>query len=198
MPRPSKLTPQQWTEVEQRLAAGESRRALAREYGVSEGAIRQRVPTQTTQQVRIAAEKLTDGRLAVAALPTIAAQYTATSLSDMMVNTSRSIASAAQFGSATAHRLAYLANSQVAKVDDADPMSSIAALRDVGVLTKLANDSAAIGISLLSAKVKLVNGADGDGGHGEVVRRMNQARAGGVRTYLKPGSIGMDIEDVDG
>jgi hypothetical protein len=151
VPRPSKLTPQQLAEITQRLAAGESRRALAREYGVTEGAIRQRVPTQTTQQVRTAAQKLAEGRLAVASLPTVAEQYTAVSLTDKLVNISRSLASAAELGAATAHRLHALANSEVSKVDDAEPMASLDSLRNVGVLTKLANESSHIALNLLAA-----------------------------------------------
>jgi len=160
MARPSKLSPQQWLEVEGRLAAGESRRALAREFGVSEGAIRQRVPTQTTQQVRTAAQKLADGRLAVAALPTVADQYNATSLAEKLVNISRSLASSAELGAATAHRLHALANSEVAKVDDAEPMASIESLRNVGVLTKLANDSSHIALNLLAANKARIKAAD--------------------------------------
>ena len=58
-----------------------------------------------------------------------------------------------------------LANGEVAKVDDADPLSasSIEALKGVGVLTKLANDSANIAVNLLAANkdaVKRVNDPD--------------------------------------
>jgi hypothetical protein len=44
-----------------------------------------------------------------------------------------------------------LANSEVAKVDDADPLGSLEALRGVGVLSKLANESAAVALNLLAA-----------------------------------------------
>lgn len=162
MARQSKLTPEQWSEVESRLAAGESRRAVAREYGVSEGAIRQRVPTQTTQQVRSAAEKLADARLAVAALPSVADQYTATSLADKLVSISKSLASAAELGAKTAHRLHHLANVEVDRVDETDPLGSIDALRGVGVLTKLANDSASIALNLLNANKGTMSDASQD------------------------------------
>lgn len=162
MARQSKLTPEQWAEVETRLAEGESRRSLAREFGVSEGAIRQRVPTQTTQQVRTAAEKLAEGRLAVSALPTVADQYTATSLADKLVSISSSIASAAELGAKTAHRLHALANAEVDRVDDTDPLGSMDALRGVGVLTKLANDSASIALNLLNANKGMVQGGGPD------------------------------------
>ena len=149
MARPSKLTPEQWKEVERRVLDGESIRSLAKEFGVSEGAIRQRVSTQTTH-VRNVAEKLAEAQTALAELP-IRQQYIAVSLADKLRNISTSLASAAELGAATAHRLQALANSEVAKIDDADPLVSIESLKGVAVLTKLANESAATGLNLLSA-----------------------------------------------
>jgi hypothetical protein len=51
-----------------------------------------------------------------------------------------------------------LANSEVNKVDDADPLNhdSIEALKGVGVLTKLANDSSQIAVNLLSANKDMI------------------------------------------
>ncbi len=46
MARRSKLAAQQWDEILERHLAGESIRSLAREYGVSEGEIRQKITTQ--------------------------------------------------------------------------------------------------------------------------------------------------------
>ncbi len=155
MGRPSKLTIEQWERIGERLLAGETARALGREFGVSEAAIRKRfgahqsVSAQSAQ-VRTVAAKLADAQNALELLP--AAQRTvALSLADKLRSISDNLASAADLGAKTAHRLQSLANSQVTKVDDADPMKSIGALRDVGVLTKLANDSASIALNLLAA-----------------------------------------------
>lgn len=63
-------------------------------------------------------------------------------------------------GAATAHRLSAIANSQVAKVDDADPSKSMDMLRDVAVLTKMANDASTIGLNLLSANKEMVKNAN--------------------------------------
>lgn len=63
-------------------------------------------------------------------------------------------------GAATAHRLSAIANSQVAKVDDADPSKSMDMLRDVAVLTKMANEASTIGLNLLSANKEIVKNAD--------------------------------------
>jgi hypothetical protein len=75
----------------------------------------------------------------------------AVSLAERLRNISASLASAAELGSATAHRLHALANSEVAKVDDAEPMASLDSLRNVGVLTKLANESSHIALNLLAS-----------------------------------------------
>ena len=173
MARPSKLKPEQWAEIDRRRLEGESRRSLAREFGISEAAIREREEKigriETVQQV---AAKIVDAERSLAALP-VAAQVSAQNLADKLRNISASLASAAELGAKTSHRLQALANSQVAKVDDADPMKSIAELRDVGVLTKLANDSASIALNLLAANkdtVTKLNNPAGDEGKAAPVR----------------------------
>ena len=156
MARPSKLSPEQWLEVERRVIDGESIRSLAREFGVSEGAIRQRVSTQTTR-VKNVAQKLAEAQSALAELP-IRQQYTAISLADKLRNISDNLAAAAQYGAQTAHRLSALANSEVAKVDD--PLKSVDSLKGVAALTKLANDSAGIALNLMAAnkeQIKAIN-----------------------------------------
>ena len=91
---------------------------------------------------------------------------------------STSLASAAELGAKTSHRLHALANGEVAKVDDADPMKKIDNLRNVGVLTKLANESAHVALNLLAAnkdRVKQLDdsesGPDEGGGMEITVRR---------------------------
>lgn len=154
MARPSKLTPDQWKIVSKRVIDGESMRALAKEFGVSEGAIRQRVNTQTAQ-VKNVAHKLAEAHTALAELPTHQ-QYMAVSLSEKLRNISDNLAAAAQYGAQTAHRLSALANSEVAKVDDAEPLASVENLKGVAALTKLANESATIALNLLSANKETV------------------------------------------
>ena len=74
-----------------------------------------------------------------------------------------SCALARKLGSATAHRLHALANSEVAKVDDAEPMASLDSLRNVGVLTKLANESSHIALNLLAANKDRIKAMDEPG-----------------------------------
>lgn len=166
MGRPSKLTPAQWAEVEKRLLAGESPRSLGPAYGLAESAIRKRFGAHKkisaqSAQVRTVAEKLAEANIALEALPP-AQRPVAIDLSDQLRRISVSLASAAEHGAATAYRLNALANSEVAKVDDAAPLSeeSIAALKGVGVLTKLANDSAHVALNLLVANKERIQKLD--------------------------------------
>jgi hypothetical protein len=151
MGRKSKLSIEQWAQVDRRILEGEAIRALAREFGVSEAAIRERIAKiGKLPSVQVVAAKIIDAEQSLAALP-LSAQITAQSLAAKLRAISHSLASAAEHGAATAHRLNALANSEVAKVDDATPMESIDKLRNVGVLSKLANDSAAIALNLMAA-----------------------------------------------
>jgi hypothetical protein len=167
MARPSKLSPSQWEALHKRLLAGETARALGREFSVSEAAIRkkyganQKVSAQSSQ-VRTVAEKLAQAQTALEALPP-AQQGVALDLADKLRNISSSLASAAELGAKTAHRLQSLANSEVAKVDDADPLASLGSLKSVGVLTKLANDSASIALNLLNANKETVKDLNSQG-----------------------------------
>lgn len=149
MARPSKLSPDQWREVELRLSAGEGASALAREYGVNPSQITRRV-SQVSQKVRNVAQNLAKAQTELAELP-VPQQYAAVTLAEKLRAISTSLASAAELGAMTAHRLHALANAEVSKVDDADPLKSIDALKGVGVLTKLANESSHLAVNLISA-----------------------------------------------
>ena len=75
----SKLSPAQWAEVFQRHLSGEPMRALAREFGMAENAIRRRISTQCAQ-VRGVAFALAAARIELAALP-VADQHRALRMS---------------------------------------------------------------------------------------------------------------------
>jgi hypothetical protein len=142
--------------VFRRIAEGESRRAMAVEYGISEASIRGREEkTGKTADVQKVARMMVETESAYKSLP-ISAQISARNLADKLKSISHSLASAADLGAKTAHRLHALANSEVEKVDDAEPMSSLESLKGVSALTKLANDSASIALNLLSANKETV------------------------------------------
>lgn len=167
MGRPSKLTPQQWAEVERRLLAGETARALGREFGISEASIRGKLGTNhalSAQSARVqeTAQKLADAHTALAALPP-AQRPVAMDLAEKLRSISNSLASAAELGARTAHRLQALANTEVGKVDDVNPLSSVENLKGVSALTKLANDSASIALNLLAANKDTVKRLNDEG-----------------------------------
>lgn len=149
--RPSKLAPGQWAEIERRLTGGESQAALAKEFKVSRAVISERF-SGVSEPVRKVAQQLAEAQSALATLPP-AQQYNALSLAEKLRNISASYASAAELGAKTGHRLHALANSEVGKVDDADPLSpdSLEAMKGIALLTKLGNDALVPASNLLAA-----------------------------------------------
>jgi hypothetical protein len=166
MGRPAKLTPEQLVQIEQRLLAGESAEKLGKEFGVTGAAIRKRFGSQQTvgsksTKVREAANQVVLARQALADLPP-AHRAVALSLADL----SQTVLRTAEIGSATAYRLTALANSQAAKIDDADPTAdnspSLNALKSVVMLTKAANESSVLTSNLLAANKDKMPAAEPD------------------------------------
>lgn len=166
MGRKSSLTPEQWAEIERRhLVDGESINSLAAEYGVNESSIRRKIkpnkaelpngekPLQVLAQEKVEVDAASR-RIAeqIAELP-ISRQKIVTDLAAKLTNISGHLASAAEYGAATAHRLAGIAHSKAAEIDDAQPLNdeSIGALKGIAALTRLANDASEIGVNLLRA-----------------------------------------------
>lgn len=154
MARPSKLTDKQWSEIEKRVVAGEKVRPIAREYGVSEGAIRARVTTQA-KEIKDVAHQIVETEKRFASLP-VSAQISARNLAQDLLAISDHLASAAKYGAMTAHRLSGIANSQAELIDDANPMGSIETLKGIAALTKTANEASDIALNLINANKKQV------------------------------------------
>ncbi|MDE2403063.1 MAG: helix-turn-helix domain-containing protein [Burkholderiales bacterium] len=149
MGRPSNLPESKWDELGRRLIAGEKAADLAREYKVSRSAVSKRFSKQT-ETVKDVAQQIVGAEEALAKLP-VSQQINAINLAQQLRSISHHLASAANYGAATAHRLTALANSEVQKIDDANPLGSVENLKGVAALSKLANESAAIGLNLLAA-----------------------------------------------
>lgn len=147
MGRPSKLTPDQWAEVQRRALEGESNRSLAKEFGVNEASVRAKVSTQTPR-VREIAAKLAHAQEELATLPLVQ-QHSALTLAEKLRGISRDLAGAAVFGADTARRLKERANAEAIK-HLAKPEVDVAGMQVVSGLTKLANESASIAQSLLA------------------------------------------------
>ncbi|MCH4572244.1 helix-turn-helix domain-containing protein [Achromobacter xylosoxidans] len=151
MGRPSKLTEAQWEVIGKRLLAGESTSALAREFGVSKGAISTRF-SKRTETIKAVANQLVAADRAMANL-NVSEQIAARSLADDLKAVSEHLAGAARYGSATAHRLLGVAHGKVAQIDDADPLNaaSVEAMKGIAAMTRLANESSEIAVNLLRA-----------------------------------------------
>lgn len=157
MARPSKLTDAQWEAIGKRLLAGESAASLAREYGVSKAAISARF-SKRTENIKSVAKQIVETERALSFL-NVSEQMAARSLADDLKAISDHLAGAARFGAATAHRLSGIAHSKVAEIDDATPLNdeqSVASLKSVAVLTRMANDSSEIALNLLRANRETV------------------------------------------
>lgn len=160
MGRPSKLTEAQWRQVQTRLLAGERAADLAREFGVSKTAISVRFSGRS-ETVRSVANQLVSAEVSLRALP-VPEQVAALNLAEELRTISTHLAGAARYGAATAHRLAGIAHGKAAEIDDAAPLTdeSLAAMKGIAALTRVANEAAATGLNLLSANKDAVKRAE--------------------------------------
>jgi hypothetical protein len=163
MGRKSKLSEKQWQEIGKRLLEGEKASALAREFKVSPATISERF-SKSVGNVKAVANQILETENALKSL-TVSEQVSAISLADQLRSISSHLAGGANYGAATFHRLAGIAHAKVQEIDDAAPLNdeSREALRDVAVLTKMANDAAVTPLNLLSAnkdRVKQLNAED--------------------------------------
>lgn len=158
MGRPSKLTEKQWREIERRHLAGEKIRPLAREFGISEASVRDRISSQT-KAIKTVARQIVETEQNFAALP-INSQIHAKALADQLRSISSHLASAANYGAMTAHRIAGIVHSKIDQIDDFDPTGdddSMTALKQIAGLTRIANESADIGLNLLRANKETID-----------------------------------------
>jgi hypothetical protein len=170
MGRPSKLTEKQWEQIGKRIYDGETPAKLAKEFGVDRAAITRKF-SQQVRNVKAVANQVLAAEENFRALP-VAQQLTAISLIDQLRSISGHLAGAANYGAATAHRLAGIANAKVAEIDDSDPLSdtSLTTLKGIAALTNLANESGKIAVSLLNANKDTINDINkGDGDRGGLV-----------------------------
>lgn len=175
MGRKSKLTDAQWAEIGRRLLEGESVVALAREFAVGESSIRSHFERkgESSPKVREVADMLFKAENALSTLPADA-QVSAINLATKLRTISENLACAAENSSATALRLSALANSEVQKVDDAEPIAKTKKHVEGAIaLTKAANDAAHISLNLVSANrdtVKRITETPAAGGSGELTQ----------------------------
>lgn len=172
MGRKSKLSEKQWEQIGARLLKNESGRALADEFGVSESAIRARFSART-KEIKAVANQIVATDSALKALP-VSAQVAAHNLAGDLIAMSTHLGGAGKYGAATAHRLNGIAHAKVQEIDDAAPLDdkSREALRDVAVLTEMANKASFIPVNLLAANK-------------DAVRRLNEGETGDKADLLR-------------
>jgi Helix-turn-helix domain of resolvase len=159
MGRPSKLSDIQWAEIGRRLAKGEKPADLAREYRISKALISNRF-SKRIETLKTIAKQVAEAETAFSALP-ISEQVSVRSLADDLKSISSHLASAAKFGSMTAHKLNAIANVQAEQIDETASLDDNAqAVRSVVVMTEAANKAAVIGLNLLAANKDRLKSAD--------------------------------------
>ncbi|GEM_PF-4393105 len=144
MGRPSVLNPRTKSEILRRLAMGEKRSALRKEFKLTETTFRRNFSADVSK-VRDVGTALATAEMALASLP-ISAQVSARTLADQLKGISSNVASAALAGSKTATRLATLANER-AEAMGVDLMD----LPAIAALGKTANEAAGLAMGLLNA-----------------------------------------------
>ena len=167
MGRPSKLTEGQRAEIAQRLAGGETVRALAKEYGVAPSRISEHC-SETSNVIKTATNKLVDAEVAVRSL-SITEQISVRSLADRLLSISFNLAGAAESGAKTANKLASVAHSQAEKITGTDLVGDAMALKSVLMLQQGANEAAKTGLGLLTANKDMMKDSGDEPGVIKVV-----------------------------
>lgn len=189
MGRKSRLTPEQWAEIERKhLIEGASINSLAKAYGVDESTLRKKInpnkpeADKSEKSLReLALAKLEADRKSkdisdiVASLP-MSRQQTFNGLFQKLSSISEHLASAAEYGAMTSHRLMGIVSEQVEKIDDAQPEKSADALTRIIALTRTANLSAEIPLRLLQANKDAVKPEEEPPGPVEVTFVTKDAR----------------------
>jgi len=152
MGRKSKLSATQWETIAKRMLDGDSTRSLAREFGVSESTIREKLSAQQ-KKIKTVANQIVTAHESLNALP-ITAQISAQNLAARMLAVSENLAGSAAISSATAMHFAGLAHEEAMRVktlniEDADAAKAEERMRRAQMAQTAANTAATIGTNLL-------------------------------------------------
>jgi transposase-like protein len=156
--RRSKFTEEQWREIEKRHLGGETIRSIAREFGVSESTIRERISAQA-REIKSVANQIVETEKRLEALP-ISAQISAQTLAAQIRAMNDSLAAAGVHGAATTLRLMALANQEVQKLDDVNPLGNADALKGVALLSMTANHASRVPLALMAAAARASDPTD--------------------------------------
>jgi predicted ArsR family transcriptional regulator len=168
MGRRSALTKAQWLDVESRhVVDGVSINELAKKFKVNESTIRRKIkpltktgekrrakpenPLKTLALQKVAADKTVQNIAEIITALPYSKQDIVLKLVKKLNNVAHHLASAAEYGAMTSHRLAQMANTQAETINPENPMESANVLLSVKALTELSNAAAKTGVDLLRA-----------------------------------------------
>lgn len=156
MARPSKLTENQWAEIEKRMLKGEKASALAKEFKIDRAAITRRISPSVTN-IKVVANQLLDADVALKSL-TIPQQIATITLFDELKAMSANLASAGKLGAINANRLSELAHEQISSINNESIANGTGfiALKTAQGLTEMANEASKIPLGLLNANKEQV------------------------------------------
>ena len=157
MGRKSKLNEKQWAEVQRRMLDGEPIRALAREFGVSEGSLRAQ-KSKRVETIKDVANQVVATECAIKSLD-FDAQCAVNDYASKLRAMASNLLSAAHSGSVTSARLAAIAEKESQKINPDEPMESAEQLQAIAALNRLGNDAAQIGLQVLKANQDAVKDA---------------------------------------
>jgi len=151
MGRPSKLTEKQWLEVERRHLDGESIRSLAKEFGVSESTIRERISAHSKRIIDVA-NQIVETNQAVKSL-SISAQISAHTRAQRLISIQNSLDDAALAGSNVSKRISEAVEKRTKLRTDEELLDSedMKALMAAGLVS---NTHAKLGLDLLNIATK--------------------------------------------
>ena len=159
MARPSKLTDKQWQEITDRVLNGESKRSLAKEYGIAESSIREKVSAQC-EEIKNVAHQLVAAECAVKKL-NLPAQVSAHNLASKLMSMSYNMADTGNKGAAIASRLSTIAEKHMGFVEtaayDNNLESMMEGVKTVNAIMRTANESSALAVDLLKANKEAVD-----------------------------------------
>lgn len=151
--RPTKLSDRERAEIGRRLALGESKRALAREFKVSEAFIRSNFSAHVAE-IKNVATRLAGAELDLQGLP-ISAQASVRSLTDQLKGLGKTIIETAALNGETARIMSTRA------LEAASALESDAGLQELmlpGAFIEVSNKAASLGVQLMNSQKDAVKG----------------------------------------
>jgi len=155
MGRRAAVKESEWAEIGKRVLAGESMRALAKEYGVSDTAIRKKFSVRT-KEIKSVANQLVAAEISLQNLD-YSSQRLARTMADRLLSISDDMASAAMHAASSVNVLSGIANRMTHKLNKDGPQddADIEAIKHLAYVTRTSNDAAVIPLALLKSVKEL-------------------------------------------